>query len=149
MLLLWYFPFQHPSSSSALPLWWLQLIEFLIRGLVILCGRVLVEPFTDSRRSGWSQAFSFLALFLSPCLVSDNKPRREAAVAMGVTGTGERCPVVRRRQDGSVVSDTACIVSEAYVCVCVSASVCMSQSLPAVKKTSVHSHFQLPTLIFV
>lgn len=41
-------------------------------------------------------------------LVWDNKPRREATVAMRVTGTGESSPVVPRRQDGSVGLRTLC-----------------------------------------
>lgn len=50
--------------------------------------------------STWSQGISFY--HMSTNLVSDNKLRREAAVAMGVTSTGESSPVVPRRQDGSV-----------------------------------------------
>lgn len=44
----------------------------------------------------------FLSFIQTTIWFSDNKLRREAAVAMGVTCTGESFPVVPRRQGGSV-----------------------------------------------
>ena len=51
-------------------------------------------------RSGRNERFSFYRT--NPRLVSDSKLRQEAAVAMGVTSTGESSPVVLRRHDMSV-----------------------------------------------
>lgn len=63
-----------------------------------------IQSFTHSMRSVLSSQRSQRISFYhtNPNLVSDNKVRREAAVAMGLTGTGESSPVVPRRQGGSV-----------------------------------------------
>ena len=72
-------------------------------------------------------------------LVSDNKARREAAVTMGVTGTGDSSPVVPRRQDGSVGLWTLTLFAlfGRRVCVCVCVCVSLSFSTLA-KRKNIH-----------
>ncbi len=62
---------------------------------------------------------------MSSNLVSDNKLRREAAVAMRVTSTGESSPVVPRRQDESVGLWTLTLFALFRRSVCLSVCVCV------------------------
>lgn len=85
-------------------------------------------------------------------LVSDNKLRQDAAVAMGVTCTGESSTVVPRRQVGSVGLWTLwhCLHCLMVVCVCVFECAFKCESVFTLQKTR-HCvlFFQLSNLIFV
>ena len=79
-------------------------------------------------------------------LVWDNKLRREATVAMRVTGTGESSPVVPRRQDGSVGLRTLC--RSPSHCLYYLSGVC-ARKRKRDKTAFIWSSFQLSNLTFL